>query len=345
MPLVKTVAEVKQVLPNLSKLSNNAVLPNFDRAAWKYIIPVIGKELYADLQTKYDGEDLLSADELILLGHIRTALVAFAYTDNSGLLQATITDSGARRITTNEMPTLYRWEFEELMNAIKTIANDGIEILLEYLFKNKADWALWTASAAYQRINGRLIKSGLEFSKAYVLHQPFRTYWKLIPFITDVEELYLSNALGRDLLQFIRTQDAVVVDDNGADVDVLDFLKRSVANYTVLMASHKLSVRFGDDGFTVVSNGDVENKEYVGRTAAAAEEVQRLGREAEREGRNYLAKAIDYLKQIGAGDFDGDFDSEFLTAYTTAFATSPLYAAASAEPYDNGNGRRVIFRF
>lgn len=344
MPLVKTVAEVKQVLPNLSKLSNNALLPNFDRAAWKYIIPIIGKELYADLQTKYDDETL-SADELVLMGHIRTALVAFAYVDSSGLLQATITDGGTRRISTNEMPTLYKWEFDELMTSIRNIANDGVEILLDYLFTNKADWALWTASEAYQRINGRLIKSGLDFSRLYVLYQPFRTYWKLVPFIQDVEELYLANALGRDLLKFIRTLEAIVVDDNGADVDVLDFLKRSVANYTVLMASSKLTVRFSENGFTVLSNGDVDSKEYAGRTTAAALEVERIGKEAEREGRNYLGKAIDYLKQIAAGDFNDDFESEFLTAYTSAFSTSPLYAAASAEPYDNGNGRRVIFRF
>lgn len=347
MALVKTVAQVKEVLPNLSKLSNSAVLPNMDRAAWKYIIPIIGKELYDDLHTKYNAPSPTLTDaENELLGFIRTPLVAFAYVDNSGLLQATISDSGARRISTNEMPTLYKWEFDELINAIRTIANDGIEMLLDYLFNNKADFPLWTGSDTYQRITGRLIKSGLDFSKLYVLYQPFRTYWKLLPFMQDVEELYLANSLGRDLLKFIRAQEAVIVEDNGADVDVLDFLKRSVANYTILMATRKLTVRFGEDGFTVLSNGDMDSKEYAGRTAAAAAEVARIGREAEREGRNYLQKAIDYLKQIGGGEFDSDFSPEFLSDFASAFANSPLYAATNNPvTYDKGNGRRSIFRF
>lgn len=339
MALVTTIAEIKAVLPNMSNLSQNANIPNMDKAAWKYIIPLLGKPFYDDLQTKYTGSSL-SAGELILLKHIQLPLVAYAYLDNSGLLHATITDSGVRRTSTSDMPTVYKWEFDELMNTIRTAALDGVEMLLDYLFANKVSYALWTAGPAYSIISNRIIKTGKEFSEQYVLFHPYRTFWKLLPIMKDAEELYMTAPIGRDLLNWVRSQDAIVVDDNGANVDVKEFFKKAAAFFTIYMATRHLPVRFNEEGFTVATPAGTENPEYVGRTNANALQVENKGKEAKREGENYLAKAVEYLQRIYAGEFAGVF-----TGFTAAYNNGPLAAAATAEPYDNGNSRRKIFRF
>jgi hypothetical protein len=59
MALIKTIAEIKAVLPRLvSNLSDTSLLPNFDRAEEKYLVPVTGRDLYNDIKTKYDAPHL-----------------------------------------------------------------------------------------------------------------------------------------------------------------------------------------------------------------------------------------------------------------------------------------------
>src|SRR5689334_19079332 len=52
--LIKTIQEVRALLPHLSRLSNTANLPNIDKSTRKHVIPIIGKALHDDLNAKYN---------------------------------------------------------------------------------------------------------------------------------------------------------------------------------------------------------------------------------------------------------------------------------------------------
>jgi hypothetical protein len=57
MALIKTINEVKAVLPKLvSNLSDASLLPNFDAAEIKYLVPIIGMNQYNDIVAKYSAD-------------------------------------------------------------------------------------------------------------------------------------------------------------------------------------------------------------------------------------------------------------------------------------------------
>jgi hypothetical protein len=64
MALIKTLNEVKAVLPKLvSNLADASLLPNFDTAEIKYLVPIVGMDLYTDFVTKYSDDPLTLSNE------------------------------------------------------------------------------------------------------------------------------------------------------------------------------------------------------------------------------------------------------------------------------------------
>lgn len=338
MALIKTIAEIRGVIPRLSRLSDTANLPNVDKAGRMHMLPLLGKELYNDLSTKYNA-NTLSSKEQDLLKNIQLPLAAFALLDDLAFMHTIITDAGVRTAGTDKMEAAHRWEFRELQNALVNYATDGIELMLAFLYETKADWPLWTESNEFKELDSFLIITGADFKKYYPLFQPLRTFWALRPIMQDVEENYLAPTLGRDLLAWIKTQDEITITADGGEVDVKKILKRAAAQFTIKHACEVMPVRFDENGFTVVTpSGSIDSTTSDGRQAA---DVTTKLNAANREGQNNLSRSTAYLVNIANGLYTVDFGDDF----TTAFDNSPLKTDPNKKPYTNGNERRKIFRF
>lgn len=340
MALIKTIQEVRAILPHLSKLSNTASLPNVDKSGRKHIIPIIGQSLYETLDSHYNAvPQSLSDAERVLVSLVQVPLIAFAYLDDVGLIHATITDNGIRRATTGDMPAAFRWEVEQLKNTLADYAADGVENLITYLFAHADDFAAWTNSDEYKEINGYLIRTATDFNKQYRLVQPQRTFWLLKTIMADVEENYVIGDLGRDLLAWVKEQEEILVDTGSGEADVLKMLKKAVAFLTVKHACERLPVRFDQYGFTIITQGDAENPSVTGRSTAPGYNIESYKCAAEREGQNYLQKAEDLLVSLGGNEADAP------DGFMEAFQTSPLNVPKDSPLPTSGNERRKIFRF
>lgn len=342
MALIKTIDEIRAVIPRISKLSSTASLPNLDKAAWKYIIPLIGQPLYDDLNTKYnDPTPTLSADELVLLKLIQLPLAAGAFFDELPFMHTAITDHGIRTPETSSMRASQKWEYGYLKTALVTNIVEGQEMLLNYLFINKADWGLWTGDVAYTTFTSYIIRNGLEFDLFYKLQEPMRTFQLLKPIMDDVNEMYMVSKIGRAMMAWLKDQTSLVVTENGGEIDVLKLVKKAMAFFTVKHAAAQQQVSFNPTGFTVpVPDPDITG---TGATEAQIGEINKKTEAANREGQNYLSKAAFYLKGINAGDFPEAIPGGF----TAAFENSPLYVAPGIiqEAVTNGNNyRKGVFR-
>ena len=131
MPLITTIQQIKQVL-KISNLNNNASLPDIEAAEEKYIIPKIGKVLYTELLTAYENDTLTPIQEKLLL-KVQKPLAAFSYYDDLAVQHAVITDTGVRKISTDAMPTAYRWEFDGVKDTLAQKGHQGMESLLHFL--------------------------------------------------------------------------------------------------------------------------------------------------------------------------------------------------------------------
>lgn len=343
MALIKTIDELKAVIPRMGALSKTANLPNIDKAGRLHIMPIIGKALYNSLDTKYNAQTDETTDiEKKLIKQIQLPLAAFALLDDLAFVHTVITDNGIRTNQSPNMAAAHRWEYKELEHALQSYATDGIELLLDFLIENKDSFADWTSSAEYKEMNQLLIKSGREFSRHYTISQPLSTFWNLKPTIEMVQENYLASTLGRQVLAWVNTQDDILVNLTDGQVDVKALLKKALAYLTIQHAGETLSVQFGADGFTVLAfRGSLDSPTTDGKVAAGGNDLQLKLDAAGRDGSNYLAKAKIYLQGIGEGKYGETLKSSIAPAYTV----SPMKKDPNAAPITNGNENRKIFVF
>lgn len=335
MALTKTIDEIKEVLPSLvSNLNDTSLLPNFDEAEVKYLVPIIGQGLYDDLQGKYTG-NTLTDEEKLLCKHIRLVVIAYAFMDNQGG-NVVLTDAGLRSQATNDMPQAFGWQYKEFKLFLRTKALDGTEVLLNYLWAKKADYALWTASDEYKAFEGLLIKTATDFNAQYSLYQPSRTYYALRNTIRDCQKEFIISGIGKDLLSYFIS--ANPTDD---EKDILDELKKALAFFTIARAADHFAVRFSDGQFTLInafSGGDRENSEEAGRSSAAWPDIQRAQKACMRDGQKFMVKAKKLLVALRA---DVDATAGFIAAYDAG----PLVGYVDPSERTKGNENRTTYRF
>lgn len=285
MALLTTIAEVKAIHPRLlSNTSKEAWLPNFDAAEYKYLVPLIGLPLYNDIQTKYTATTL-SPTETKLLKKIQAMVIAATYLDELPRETAKITDNGIRSANAAEMQRIFGWEYKEVKQGLTDLYYDGMEVLLTWLYDNKASFLLWTSDDSYKKYKDLLIKNATDFNDQYRLYQPMRNYWMLRGIIQDVQDNYHNITLGGALLTYFVNLTA----PTDAEKEILKALKKSMAFFTIYRACRMHSVRFSDAGFTI-ANADTEVQSSV-QGAASVPYFDHHMRAAEQDGQQQLTRA------------------------------------------------------
>lgn len=331
MALVTTISEIKALLPRLvSNLSEESTLPNFDRAEEKYLVPLIGRAFYNDLKTKYAANSL-DAAYLAVKPKVQLVVSAYGILMELPLMQAMITDQGVRQANTQTLPAAYKHQYNSMKNGVAEAALDGVEVLLQFLFDNKADYADWTASEEYKSFGALLIKTGVEFDQYVRLHNPMRTFWAMRNIMADAQENYVRNSIGPDLLEYLNG----LASPSDGEKYVLKLLKKALANYTIKHALAQLSARIDHNGFTIVV-GDGENGETAGRSTNTGLLDMQM-REYETNAAAYLAKANYELSVLYAAASAG--------AFKTAYEAGPLQSYKQPSERDRKNSsRKGIFR-
>jgi len=332
MALTKTIAEIKEVLPKLySTVSNTSTLPNTYRAEYKYIVPVIGTTLYNSLVTAYEA-NTLTVKQLQLVKHIRLASVAYATLDEIGLFVLTLQDSGAKKVQQGNTEPIRAWEVADLKTTLVNMATDGMELLITYLLDNKTDFAEWTSSDAYTKINMLLIKTGADLNEQYTIYQPQRSFFILKSLLYDVQFLYLYKTIGEELVVYLRDK----VSPTTKEKACISLLKKALGYYTIAKACKNYSVSFSDNGFTILGDRNTLNGEST--QPADKDLLQMKIKECESEGDSYINLANYELVALYS-------DTSVTNDYKTAFDKSPLKDYVQPVDRTSGNETRKIFRF
>lgn len=315
MALITTIQEIKEVLPKLvSNLSANTLLPNFDNTEYKYIVPLIGATLYETLLTNY-GATTLDADELILVKKIRAVVAPYAYYDDIGLYILTIADSGVKKVTSGTAEPVRGWESQQLKDTLIKKATDAVDVMLRWLFDNKALFPEWTASDEYKKINSLLVKTGTDFNNNYTLYQPQRTYFILKSVMTDVQRLFIQEDIGKDLLEYLRD----TVDPEDEEIVCIELLKKALCFYTVMKGANHFSVSFSDNGYTILGEQNSNPLEQQANQANDLKKLEMKIAECEKEGDSYLELAkfelVKYYKGTAGVNFKSALDAGPLAGY------------------------------
>jgi hypothetical protein len=337
MALIRTAIEAKAALPRvLSNLGATANLPDFAAAEIKYLVPLIGFAQYNAINDKINATptpEALTDAETVLLPYLRRVVAFFAYLDDMGTDNAKITDNGLRTTESANLPRVFGWQYKELKETLQSKAYDAVEVMLRFLFENKADYSDWTGSEEYASLNALLIKTGTDFDAHYKLYQPMRTFYSLKVLLDEVQEDFIKPAIGEDLLTYFIELDAPDDDEK----KFIKLLKKAAAYLVIKKACQHYSVRFDSNGFTILS-GDSENPQSAGRTQADTTLFEMKMNSCESDAQTYLAKAKKALATFRVDSANTDFND--------AYDDGPLVNYdLTVTKKDRGNDTRKIFRF
>lgn len=334
MPSLINNKETVRLYVRINYINDISSLPDFQLAAEKYLIPIIGQALYDDLlaqviafEVPAEGEEPVDIDDVDLVGKCRAVIAPLGYLMELATIHTQITDSGLRTASTETLQAAHRWEYNKVEEHLIEKGSFAIESLLKYLFKEKDDYTDWTDSDEYKDLSSIIFQIASEFNKYFRVQHPYRVWWELRPLIREVEDFYIIPTIGEDFYTELK-EDA----DPGADeIKAIELIKKAVAQLTIVKAIEKLSVRITPNGFTILISAGNSDAANSGDHPQRDPQLSLLYESCERSGSAYLLQLQEYLNSKAS-------DSVFQSYYE-----SDKYEAPSTEPEVSPNANRKIF--
>src|SRR5206468_2223881 len=127
-----------------------------------------------------------------------------------------------------------------------------------YLIEKKTD-----LNWQNEGVENCIFKTGQDFGTEYFIFQPFRTFIQMLPVIREVEDHVIATTIGKDFYKsFIASTPSTPLEK-----DLMQYLRRAVANLSIAKAIESLSVKVTSKGFTVRMGDDADEPNKSDKTA------------------------------------------------------------------------------
>lgn len=236
----------------------------------KYLLPVLGKELYTAFTTAYtaaadDAAFNLDATNAKLLDQCRRVtgpLFCYHFVPKTDVQ---VSDSGVQRTETATNKTAFQYQNTNYREENFSEGQNAIEMLIQFLEDNTADYTRWADSKEFKKYRSLFIKTAADFSDLYPSATPYRNYWAFRAKILDVEENQIRPFLGDVLFDALKLKDQDTVPSFSNYETLLLFkLKKAIAYFSVAFSVPFIAVNINENGISsgakrVLSSNDKTN--------------------------------------------------------------------------------------
>lgn len=297
--LIKNPAELTANSEINKNVTFDAIKMSIKSAEKKYILPIIGVDQYTDLNAAHNGGSP-TTEQTKLIAAIQEPLASLAMALYVPHGEVSLSDVGARRTGTSDLPGAYKYQTANLQAALFQRGFDFIEDLILFLETNIDDYPLWTESEEFAEYRNLFVRSGTEFGKIYTgAKHPRQTFLKLRSALLFVQE----NIIRPTILPEIYTDLQEKLLDPGItytpeDKALMTLLQRAMCSLAMKEGMNDYALTIDENGVTVLNDkndttmGDVSKK-----NAASDPALTRLFNSLHNIGYSWLKRATDYLDQ------------------------------------------------
>lgn len=143
-----TVQKVKQILPISKNIEDSLIFPQINLAEQKYIKPVMGDVLFADIQVKYSAQTL-NTIETTLVGMAQISLAYYIVENTLPFLSFQMTEKGVQiQNGVNSQSADAQSQSSNLnymRNELRNNAEFFSDELRNFLYDNRTSFSLYTA--------------------------------------------------------------------------------------------------------------------------------------------------------------------------------------------------------
>lgn len=309
------IALIKQHLPVRGDFDINLILPFASDVEQEVIIPVIGQELYDQLNFDYNNGGL-SVPHAAVLVEIQKAMAPLLLLYGKDVVAVKISNNGMTITTDEHTKTAFEWQIVRVERTLNRLGWNRVEHLLAYMETNKVSLPLWTGSSAYPLSRECFINSATEYTKYNAKLEGSRQLFnRLKPTMLEVEETEVQAVVGAELYHELK--EAVLNNSlTAAHQALMPSIKRAVAHLTLAAALPEMQVAIDGNHLMLRYLSDRDN--IRSSEVATTEAISPLIQHQEAKGRQYLAQLKAYL-DMNADDYAnytvddteiGDFDNE-----------------------------------
>jgi hypothetical protein len=202
------LTEVKGILPVSIATDREKLWPFVEQAERKYILPLLERDLYDDLQKFCNDHDNWtsggSGDEdetktTALVNLIRIAELNLAYYIGFAPLNVKISDAGFQRTGDSEVfKGLYKYQEGDLKSYFETTGYNGLDDMLKYIEDNIEHFPEWEESTIYTARKTAIIKDAETFDRICFINKSRLTFLRLQRYMTEVIDFDIKPLLGTE---------------------------------------------------------------------------------------------------------------------------------------------------
>lgn len=210
--LFKTISEIKTFLPVGAGNDYGRLKPHIENAEQKYIKPLLGTNMYEELEEFYDAaypEDPTEVQEATkkLLEKVQHALIHLAYFVGFDFLNIQATDAGFHRSESQTQKGLYKYQEDNLREYFQQSGLNGLDDVLVFLENNIAHFGEFKASNNWTELKESFLPTVAVIEKIpYNLHGSRLIFLALKPHVSFAEDTDIKPLLGTTIYNTIKTE-------------------------------------------------------------------------------------------------------------------------------------------
>lgn len=200
------LAEVQEILPASTATSRLKLWPFVEQAERKYILPLLGADLYADLQKFYNdhdnwlsgsGDDETKSTALLKL--IQIAEINLAFYIGFDLLNVITSDAGFQRPGDQaNFKGLFKYQEENLRKYFESTGYNGLDDMLKYIEENIEHFPEWEDTTNYTIRKTAIIKDAETFDGICFINKSRLTFLRLQRFMNEIIDFEIKPLLGAE---------------------------------------------------------------------------------------------------------------------------------------------------
>lgn len=195
-------AEAEEIQPYIqasSALSFEKCASAFAHVEEKYIIPVIGEDVFAQVQEIYDDEEEPTPEHLRLLQLLQGAEANLALAEHLDEFQIRLTDQGLQRQETEKFKQAYRYQEKNMQHLYLNRGLNNLDRAIAYLDSHAKTFASWPSTTFCVERKKLLVRSASEIDRLHFINNSSIIYMRLMPSIREISETQLPLIIGREL--------------------------------------------------------------------------------------------------------------------------------------------------
>lgn len=284
MAILNTTGDLKKHVAVAQSFIFEDFEPYIDQAVYQFTEKYVGnlEETLADAAT--GGGAAIKNKARHILQNALTNFGLYIYTPMGSVF---MDSSGFSNVVSENKQTLEWQQVKDLQRGFLKAGHTAMDRLLKYLETNKGSFPEWAASKCYTESKQLLVNNTDVFNDAYTIKESRQTYLALRPSIRQVEDQYIKNQFGKEILTHLKTQPVA---------DTLLELKESMQKAIVAFTVGKVCK---EGLFTIDAGGLYVRFDVLPTDRVAAPDPDFIKETASIQvlnGQNYLKQAINIIK-------------------------------------------------